>query len=250
MSSLDEAFAKEAFTRLLQRLGVAEPPVWEAGAEPPDFFLTLGNARYGVEVTRVVAQVELGGKVQSKHRVGAPLDRFAKELQETARQRGILHGAYVISIEPIPDFKEVAPKARDAFLDYVLRTRDMTTAPEEFVLERPDSHWSIQKYHDEKTYLLAVRDEGSGGLMSEILQDFPGLLETAIEGKAHKLAAVDLPWILLLVDDYHYAGRDLWRASVHTPSRPKFHTIARTFQDYECEILCSKDTSWSGGVEC
>ena len=245
MKRRDEEFARQAFSGALARLGVSEPVVWEEGAEPPDFFLGIGVERYAVEVTRVVGQVELGGRRESKRKSGTVLQRFADELQDTARQQGILRGAYVLWLEPISDFKDVEPKARAAFLQYVSRTRELSSAIEEIVLKRRGLHWSIRKLHDQKTYLLATRSEGTGGLLSEVVEDFPGLLKTAVETKVAKLTAVNMPHILLLVDDYHYASGDLWRHDVLTPFRQKFHTIARVFQEYECQILCSQNDAWT-----
>jgi hypothetical protein len=229
----DEEFARESFSRALPRFGSSEPVSWEEGTEPPDFFLNLGAERYAVEVTRIVGQIELGGRKESKRKSGALLQRFADELQVTALEQGILRGAYVLWLEPIPDFKEVAPLARAAFLDYVARTKSRGL------------HWSITKFHDEKTYLLATRSEGTGGRLSEIVKDFPGLVNSAVESKAAKLSAINIPHILLLVDDYHYASADLWRHGILASPCQSFHAIARVFQEFECQILYARNNAWS-----
>jgi hypothetical protein len=246
----DEEFARESFSRALTRFGISEPVSWEEGTEPPDFFLNLGAERYAVEVTRIVGQIELGGRMESKRKSGAILQRFADELQEAAREQGILRGAYVLWLEPIPDFKEVAPKARTSFLEYVARTKDISSAPEDIILKRRGLHWSITKFHDRKDYLLATRSEGKGGLLSEVVKDFPGLVTTAVKAKTTKLATINIPHILLLIDDYHYASADLWRHGVLAPFCQTFHTIARVFQDYECQILFSKSSTWSQEATC
>lgn len=250
MARLDEEFAKESFSRIFPRLGISEQVVWERGTEPPDFFLTLGAELYAVEVTRIVGQIELNGRREPKRKSAAILQRFADELQDTAREQGILRGAYVLWLEPTDDFKEVAPKARLAFLDYVSRTKDLASAPGETVLKKRGLHWSITKFHDNKTYLLATRSEGTGGLLSEVVKDFPGLLSIALETKAAKLAALSMPRILLLVDDYHYADEQLWCHEVLVPFHQTFHTIARVFQEYECQILWSTKSSWALEPRC
>ncbi len=245
MARQDEEFAKESFSRALQRCGISESASWEEGSEPPDFLLTLGGDRYAVEVTRIVGQIELGGRKESKRKSGARLQHFADELQEAAREQGILQGAYVLWLEPIADFNEVAPTARTVFLDYVARTKELSSAPGEVVLKRRGMHWSITKFHDKKDYLLATRSEGTGGLLSEVVRDFPDLVSAAVESKAAKLATINIPHILLLVDDYHYASADLWQHGIPAPFCRTFHTIARVFQEYECQILYSTNSAWS-----
>lgn len=250
MARLDEEFAKESFSRAFLRLGISDLAVWAKGKEPPDFFLTLGAELYAVEVTRIVGQVELGGRRESKRKSAAILQRFADDLQDTAREQGILRGAYVLWLEPTDDFKEIAPKVRRAFLDYVSRTKDLPSAPRETVLKRHGLHWSITKFHDKKTYLLATRSEGTGGLLSEVVKDFPRLLGAALEAKTAKLASLSMPRILLLVDDYHYADKQLWHNEALAPFHQTFHTIARVFQEYECQILWSTNSSWPEESRC
>jgi hypothetical protein len=245
LARLDEEFAKESFSRALSGLGVSGKVVWAPGTEPPDFFLSLDAERFAVEVTRIVGQIELGGKRESKRKSGAVLQRFAEDLQNIAREQEILRGAYVMWLEPLHDFAEIAPTARLAFLDYVSRTRSLPRAPKKVVLKRPGLHWSIEKVHDQKDYLLAMRSEGSGGLLSEIVKDLPGLVAATAEVKKVKLAAIDMPHILLLVDDYHYADAGAWRNAAAGSFRGNFHTIARVFQEYECQILCSQNRAWS-----
>jgi hypothetical protein len=249
LARLDEEFAKESFSRAFTRLGISEPAIWAEGTEPPDFFLVLGAERYAVEVTRIVGQVELDGRRESKRRSSAMLQRFATELQDTARKQGNLHGAYVLWLEPIHDFKKVAPQARLAVLDYVSKTKHLPKAPGETILKRSGLHWSITKFHDKKTYLLPTSSEGTGGLLSEVVKDFPDLLRSALEVKAAKLAALKMPLILLLVDDYHYANEQLWRNEVLVPFHQTFHTVARVFQEYECQILLSANSAWTAKPE-
>ncbi|MES1244561.1 MAG: hypothetical protein ABUT39_23345 [Acidobacteriota bacterium] len=245
MARLDEEFAKEAFSRALPELGTLGPVIWEAGAEPPDFFLLLSEERFAVEVTRIVGQIELDGKRESKRKSGAVLRRFAEALQVTAREQGILRGAYVVWLEPVSDFAEIEPQARLAFLDYVSRTRNLRKAPREVILKRRSLHWSIEKIHDQKDYLLAMRSEGTGGRLSEVVKDLPNLVATAAEAKKAKLAALAMPHILLLVDDYHYADSDMWQNAAANSLCASFHTIARVFQEYECQILYSENRAWS-----
>jgi len=54
--------------------------------------------------------------------------------------------------------------------------------------------------------------------------------------------------ILLLVDDYHYANDRLWQETILPEQCNHFHTIARVFDEYQCQVLCSREVAWIGIV--
>jgi hypothetical protein len=244
LARLDEDFARESFARFLHRIDFARVATWTAGSEPPDFDLTVGRENYAVEVTMLVRQVTTDGLPQSKRKVVADLLRFAQETKQYAISQGILHGGYVLELEPVADLKRVAAAPRSAIFAYLTRTKDLSKAEEETVLESPRACWTIQKHHDQGTYLHATICEHEGGLVSELLGDFPGLLRSAIARKVSKLSHVTEPAILLLVDDYQFAGASFWQEQLPADLCQGFHTIARVFNEYECQVLWSKNLSW------
>lgn len=240
----DEQFAKEAFSRFLRRVNPSTPLLWEQGTQAPDFFLTAGGVRYAVEVTRVVGTAPVGGQRLSTRAVQAPLLRFVNELQTEACKRGILQGTYEVWLEPVPNLRQVARSARDRFLGYIARTKEQVSAPEDLVLELRGVKWSIRKHHGQEDCLCLTMSDDSGGWEYEIRKEFTGLFQAAIKRKINTTAKLGEPKILLLVDDYHYADAQLWRNSLQDSDRTTFHTIARAYCDYNCQVLWSIEKAW------
>lgn len=243
MKPRDEEFAKESFDSFLRQQVPLERTRWQEGDEPPDYFLQLDGERYGVEVTMIVPNVELDGVSYSSRMLGDALRRFSDDLQERARAAGILRGAYVVWLEPIEDFKRLAPVARKSFLRYVERTRDVESAPQEVVARQRGVRWYIKKLHAEKDYLTWTMATGGGGFEGAVRQELVDLLAGCVESKTQSLSEVEGRIILLMVDAYHCAESHLWLDCLPDGLR-RFHTVARVFQDHECQILKSEREDW------
>ena len=242
MARRDEEFAKDSFHRFLDRLDLKDEPVWEDGSDPPDFFLSIGAERFDVEVTRVVAPVSLDGNVFPKWTVTRALRSFAEQVQREARDAGILQGAYVLFLEPVTNFEDAVGPARATILGYLAETQGVPKAEERTILRQVGKRWSVKKLHPTRKYLAPVIAEGGGGWEGEIRAEFAPLLERTIERKV--ASGVGSPRILLLVDDYHYAPAGLWQHALAQRHKRQFHTVARTFLDWECQILSSTKRSW------
>jgi len=238
----DEEFCKEQFDeflRLKERLDIC----WTEGAEPPDYYLNIGNKRFAVEVTNLMEEVNIGGQEMSHLGFRSTILRFIKRVEEEARQNGILNGAYVVNFKPHDDFGKKKSKIKKEILDYIQETQNSPDAIRKHLLGQGRLSWYIKKDNNTKKYLTCGTFDAKweGQAQTELCL----LLEKVIKGKSRKLNRIKLPKILLILDRYVWLDEESWEQCYDKLSlTKKFHTVFRASKVNQNCILYSIEPSW------
>ena len=245
MPRLDEEYARESFSRFLSaRVGGAKL-LWRAGANPPDYEVTIGSIAYPVEVTRVTDRVELDGRVFTEPHVQAALMDFKDELKQLAQAQSLISGAFVLGLDGIGDLSQRRPELMVRAISYMKRSQLHQSFPEETLLDTTSAHWTIEKAHSELHYVGATwSTSGKGKWGGEIREELPLLIRERVEEKVKKLSHLAHPSILLLVDQYNFGEEGVWMDSVPRDLVSWFHTVARIHGDHDCQILHSSEPAW------
>jgi len=246
MKRSDEEAAKAAFDKWLSNIisidrQWAEVPRSE---EPPDYFLTLGSKRFAVEVTAITDHLDLGSGVLSGPAITNSLFGFVKEIETEALGLGVLNGAYAVSADPTYNFANHRESIKNSMLEYLRATYSRESAPESILYREGRCEWSIQKFGLHKTYIgmvLGWHARWKGEIRDELCE----WLRQALHEKVRKLAKVEAPWVLLLIDAYPMGDPEDWiHAISYCEESGAFHTIARVGFDNVCLMLKSDEDSW------
>jgi len=240
----DEEFAKEAFSRFLARVG--RPFSWRGGTEPPDYFLETDGTTFAIEITQVVEAVDVGSHTMSYHGMSAALKRLTGRLEDQAKSRGLLHGKHAIALSPIPNLAALEASITEAVLRYLADTQARDATPWTTILSSTDGDAvAIRKLSAAGATIGEMI--GSGAKWGpDVVKEANSLIHAAILSKTERLKGLAGDIVLLLVDAYHHAPRDVWQVSVAWPFflAAPFHTIARVHSEHECQILHSRYEPW------
>jgi hypothetical protein len=249
MKRSDEEAAKTGFDCWLSAIisldrQWAEVPKSE---EPPDYFLILGAKRFAVEVTAITDYLDLGSGVLSGPAITNSLIKFAENVEAEALGLGILNGAYGISADPTPNFADHRESIKSAMFEYLRNTYERESAPESVLYREGICKWCMQKLGLNES---CIKMQGVGGgpwrWEGEIRDELSEWLRQALHEKVRKLAKVEAPWILLLIDAYPLGDPKDWIHAISLCEESNaFHTIARLdFNNNTCLILKSIEGSW------
>jgi len=250
MKSASEEFCKFSFDTYLQKTIPTSNQFWrdvEQKAEPPDYYLTLNNSLFAVEVTILLEKVDIGGK---KHLpVGIIRDLLAKfikdEVEAVARDKGYLRGTYVVIFsKPILNFAEAKYRIQAELLSFISETQQTGKVPAKVVYKNGRQGCSIEKLDSQQDKVVM-----GGPVLSkwqdEVLVTAKDLLYNRLEEKKHRLRNIGNPKILLLHDKYPFADREIYKTCIsELHSLQFFHTIFVVGSDHEGEILYSQEPSW------
>lgn len=238
----DERFARRAFTRFLLRRHHRRKFAWKKAEEPPDYLLSYGQNVFEVEVTQVMAGVDLASGETSRWQQ-AQFNEFARRLQEKARAAGALRGAYAVHLSVRENLLSVLREAEPVFLKYIKATANEEVHDEHEFRARGGPRWSIEKYGSHRNLVAPTMGFGAKWKV-EAQEELARLVRNRVEAKERRLAGSATP-ILLLIDAYHFSERDDWATAVHAVNHGAFHTLARVHGRYECQVLASKLPEWS-----
>ncbi len=234
----DELFAKEAFSRFVaSRHGT---PKWEPGprSQAPDFWLTLGERRFAVEVTQVMEPLDIGSRTTTGRGARAALDRAVRELRGGAQAAGLLRGFYHIHVCPLPDLRAVLPELQRRLFEYLQVTANSSAAERKKLWRGSRGQcWSVEKIHEGSPALAESMSLGDAKWEGEVREELPQLLAERLADKREKVRTIREEVILLLVDAYHYADSPDWLQAIGNLDASRFHTVARVFSDHDCQIL-------------
>ena len=244
----EERFCTEAFELHLSKHCTVERIIWEGGDEPPDCYLLIGDQRYAVEITSLVASIPLEMKAgRPLPAVDALYDRFAKDLERQALNRGILNGAYSIFFaRSIVGLQELEREASEFALEFVRDTQcDELSNIRPFyssASSRPLG-WII-KHHRDYPRVCCARHPivaSDTALYHEALR----ILDDRVETKIRKLKKVLLPKVLLLLDATVLIDLEHFRASpVQSSWRESFCAAFLVRGNGEVVQLWSRVAEW------
>jgi hypothetical protein len=240
---IDERFARSSFNGFLLERHDSADLRWQRGADPPDYVLQCPLGEFDVEVTQVMEGCDTDSGVTTRW-YQARILRFARNLQATAEAAGELDGAYVLHLDAQPDLDAELQAVRPRFLDYIRATAQLESAG---ALEHPIRSgglpWSIEKYGRHRNLVAPTMGFGGGKWQGEVLDDLRRLIGSR---HATKSASAARPGstVLLLIDAYLFGDNEDWIGGATVLDGTPFHTVARCFGEYECQILASRVRAW------
>jgi len=254
MKREDEEFCKAQFDTFVKQFFTLPEVTWEEVAqrdEPPDYYVCLGNTRFAVEVTTLMELVSVGTSSPLPHfQIHRLLEKFVDNVEEIAGKAGYLQGNYLVSFStPIDNFSDVQDEIRDKLLGYIQNTSDTETSPLEIVFERivpqqRPQQCGIQKLGNKPNRVVEggpvwVKWEG------EAAEGICDLLNESLDTKAGKLKGIGEPKILVLLDEYRFADRQMYEdCARRLSSLAHFHTVFVVQGQNEGFPLHSRNYDW------
>jgi hypothetical protein len=244
----DEEHARSSLDRWLNGRGHG-PRVWSDGDDPPDYFLSLGDQRYAVEVTQVQQEFALGAGTMSERDVTVGLTNAIRELERRALAKGILSGFYFVHLEPLPDLKAELAGIETRLVEYLTATRDLETAPRGYLREGPwGRQWTIRKVARKGAELSgSVGYHGIGIGEGEYMMKLRERLRAILARKREQLSGLAESKVLLLLDKFHYAEDEQWLRLASETDMSSFHSVARSHREGACQVLYSSRSGWREG---
>lgn len=235
----DEEHCRGALERFLCGRFPGTKVTLSCGEDPPDYVAQVGPTSFNIEVTGLVAQVEVGGRTQEEVGVLAALTKVAESLCANLESQPWFSGAYAVHLEPVPDLKYELPKLQALCLSYVRETAHLESAPALLLPFR----WSIKKHSNGRRvagYTLSVAEATWG---SEIREELMGLIRDTVARK--DALTNDLPgrWLLAILDRYHVADHGQWVDAAASLSRHHFEAIFRIHPHGDCWMIAGDLTA-------
>ncbi len=232
-----EYMAKDVFDAHIRSLLPKKTTiVWEKGDQPPDHFLMVDEQKFAVEVTRILDKIKVGDELMESPMIDDQLSRFAKEISEEFKSSPTLNGFYVLSMQPLPNFRTEKPELKKKINDFLISTRDKVEAN----MDLP-SGWKIDKLNNENKGFGYIYSPGYATWEIEAKNQLIIILGEAIQKKKRKLAKFSIPKILLFVDKFIYSTNKMWQTITPQIKDSSFHTSARIIlAEKKCQILWSE----------
>jgi len=254
MKRADEEFCKAQFDTFIKQFFTLPEVIWEEVAqrdEPPDYYLFLGNTRFAVEVTTLMELVSVSASSRLPHfHIHRLLEQFVDNVEEIARKEGYLQGNYLVAFSTaIDNLTDVQDGMRDKLLEYIQTTSIVETAPLETVFERIAPQQRSQRCGIQKLGSKPNRVVVGGPVWSkwegEAAEGICDLLSESLNTKADKLRGIGEPKILVLLDEYRFANRQMYEDCVHRlSSLAHFHTVFVVWDQNEGFPLYSHNLDW------
>ena len=226
---------------------------WRDGEDPPDFYLSIGNQEFAVEVTTLehVLDTDSGREVRMLAYSGS-VDTLVREIEAEAIKQGILNGTYDTSANgPFDAFGSLRKAIMDGALDYVRRTQNLPQADYEEIVSQGVRYFRIQKIKAEGARILpGLLSYGPGRSLvawvesDDVRLEACRLLRKALLDKKEKLKNVPLPKILLLRNAYVFAGAHVYRQCIENLQDllRSFHSVFTV--ESEGYFLSTEEDAW------
>jgi hypothetical protein len=214
-----EEFCRGEFDRWLKHHTGAIPE-WKPGDEPPDFWLTLNDVKYAVEVTRIVCQDD--------RKDWASLRKLAKEVSEMARNAGELSGTYLVTFEGrVAQMSKVRRSIKDRLLHYIRQTTSVETQSGQAIEVDGAVLCTISKLHNRGAALCPAGGvHNKAILVSDAQTKLRQLLQDSFTAKCKIPGKTDCPTVLILYDLVGLFDKDKFIECVEQiPETKLFHTI-------------------------
>lgn len=239
----DEEFARLAFERFLS-YHEAPKQLWNDGADPPDFEVTINDVIYPVEVAQLMELVTSGERERSERGWTAKLTSVADQIEAEMKRRGVLRGTYCLHLVPVQEPDRLLNSILPDVERYLVTTGAMDVAQPHVLWHGKDgASWTIEKVGAIQDMVGHTMSISNAKWPLDIENDLRKMLDSELADKRDKTCGMS-DVILLFVDAYHYAEATHWRRVAAEIDFAPFHTVARVHDDWQCQILHSAQTFW------
>ncbi len=227
MMRQDEVFAKEIFNSFLEKVTI-DLIIWKDGNqnEPPDFYLSIGNNEFVVEVTALMQHVKVQEQNVPILALSESLKRFVGKIEKKALEAEILNGTYYVIFDNwYGDFQEVSKKLSQDILDFILETQSapqIASTPIEIDFV---NYCSIEKTPKSGNRVQIRMYPATGMFMEAARRETRKLLESMIVNKSKKLRELTQPKILLLIAQSYFVDAEKFSELAKDLDLSGFHTV-------------------------
>jgi hypothetical protein len=247
----DEEFAKSRFEAYVRSRLPKKTIVWTPGDEPPDYYLTVGQDEFAVEITTLMDKVTTPRKEVTVEGLYASYDDFVKEIEAEASKSGILSGEYCVTFAPAHlDIYRKRKILQNEVLDFIRNTQTYpeVTATNMEIDGLP--YCSIFKGQGKIPRVCIVGYPFVSKWDGEAIQQSYIILQNAIDTKAKKPAQLQKQKILVLRSTAVFSQVEIYRDFLPKVTNLQFfHTvfiigswIETTRRDY---VLYTVDPGWN-----
>jgi hypothetical protein len=135
-----EEFCRSRFDAYLQQQNVSERIEWQEGPDPPDYYLTVGDQKFAVEVTTIDEKVVIGSnREMPRLKIDFYREKFAAGLERRAKSERILRGRYYLSFAPLitvsrrTNFSKRRKQIEKSLLEFIQHTQSDRSAPPYYI---------------------------------------------------------------------------------------------------------------------
>jgi hypothetical protein len=251
MKSKSEQFCKDCLERFIRKIYPSSSIIWEnveQNQEPPDYYLSVDETRFAVEITKLVRKERVGTeKSLPAGIIRDCLKRFVSdEIEGVARENGSLHGSYLVGFsKPITNFATVKNLIQSKLLTFVSDTQLADRASPQVVYKCNRQECQIEKLSNQDDNIIMggpIISSWEGDAQAEVAQ----LIDDRLNEKKHRLRNINDPKILLLHNEYQfdnlvgiYKECILAESSLNT-----FHSVFVVHRSNEVDVLHSREPSW------
>lgn len=189
-----EVISRTSFSSWLQNQGLSDIAIWtelDQEDEPPDWYLDIGPDRLAIEATSVVDYLWEFDPPLPSFTVSASLAHLVDRVEEIAKSKGPLNGAYLVSLAPIPNLRENEKWLIDELISYIDRTRHLDSS-EEYELGKLRFHTlSIVKFKSEREYVAEAISFGAK-FEAQAVEDLRKVIALVFEKKEKALRYIEI----------------------------------------------------------
>lgn len=187
-------------------------PLWSPGSEPPDYWMSIFNDKYAVEMTSIVDKFKVGSNLLPEPCVDNSLSKFVSQMETEAQKRFLLNGAYHITFrKPVHNLRNVREKIQSLIMDYLHNTTNVESAPEKLIWSSSEDVCFISKLHGKKNRLYCGWPP-RGAFEEAAKTELCKLLNNALETKASKMIHIHDLKIVVIHDLYALAPKEGYTA--------------------------------------
>lgn len=241
----DEERARRTFGRLLRVAG--ERPHWQRGNPRPDFWLRIRRNQFAVEVTQLQLEIRRGTYRGSQSSVDETLHRFLSRVVQRAFDDDIVHGCYSVRMAPIEEFRLAAPVIEDRLRTFFIASRSEATSGDVTLWGYAwGAKWTAKKLDPRDSIVFpSIEYFGMAPFEGDILRILRNRLSERLAVKSAKLAGVNAPRILVLIDSFGQPDDHQWTLALESLETSTWHTIVRTGGSNPARILQSLGSGWT-----
>lgn len=241
MKSKIEEFCKNEFDSFLRNKISTRSVTWKDVAqidEPPDYYLSFGKTVFAVEVSMLMANIDLAdNKKIPRAGVIASYRNLIFEIRKVVEAKNYLSGAYIVQFSrPLLNFCNIKNELKNKITEYIKFTKKSDKLDCCLLYRDGRGKCLIKKLHNNKNYInfsgLTIIKWGG-----EAQKDIKSLLQERISEKKYKLRNINEPKILLLYDAYYFATKLMFEKSINYINGLKFFNALFIIQENDKYIL-------------